>query len=141
VSPTEPFFGSASTEPGEGPGWSRLADALAGALPAGELDGLWCFSPIRRAHDEWGTAVLSRVEGDRRRIYTARYTHTIKGRERGKFTWDLREVGSGPLDALEELLALVPRRSDEEAPPVAVPLEHWFAPAEPVPDHDAADPE
>lgn len=136
-----PVFGATEAGPGQGPGWSQLAAALAEALPAGELDGLWCFVPIRRARDEWGTAVLSRVDGDRRRIYTARYAHTIKGRERGKFAWDLREVGSGPLDALEELLALVPRRSDEEEPPVAVPLEAWFpAPAEaPVPGTDDAD--
>ena len=34
---------------------------------------------------EWGTAVLSRVDGDRRRIYTAGYVLAIKGKERGKF--------------------------------------------------------
>ena len=80
-----PFFGTATAGPGEGPGWERLAGQLAEALPVAELDGLWCFPPIRRARDEWGTAVLSRVDGERRRIYTARYAHTIKGRERGGF--------------------------------------------------------
>ena len=130
------LFGSATTEPGTGPGWDRLAVELAAALPVVELDGLWCFAPLRHGRDEWGTAVLSRVDGDRRRIYTARYAHTIKGKERGRFSWDIQEVGSGPLDALEALLALVPRRSDEEAPPVAVPLASWF----PGPDEDDGGP-
>ena len=51
-------------------------------------------------------AIVSRVEGERRRIYTARYALTIKGRQRGAFEWGMDEVGSGPLEALEELLAL-----------------------------------
>jgi hypothetical protein len=127
---TPKFFGTASAHPGEGPGWARLAGELATALPVAELDGLWCFRPLRRGQVEWGTAVLSRVEGDRRRIYTARYAHTIKGKERGKFQWDLREVGSGPLDALEALLAQVPARGDEEEPPVAVALADWFPPGQ-----------
>ena len=120
------FFGAESTNAGEGPGWARLAGELATALPVTELDGLWCLRPLRRGQVEWGTAVLSRVDGDRRRIYTARYAHTIKGKERGKFQWDLREVGSGPLDALEALLAQVPVRGDEEEPPVPVALADWF---------------
>jgi hypothetical protein len=69
------------------------------------------------------------VEGKRRRIYTARYAHTIKGKERGRFHWDLQEVGSGPLDALEALLAQVPARAESEEPPVAVPLASWLPPA------------
>jgi hypothetical protein len=124
------FFGAATARAGDGPGWVRLAGELVTALPVAELDGLWCFRPIRRGQVEWGTAVLSRVEGDRRRIYTARYAHTIKGKERGKFQWDLQEVGSGPLDALESLLTQVPARGDEEEPPVPVALADWFTPGQ-----------
>ncbi len=123
------LFGAPAAGPGEGPGWSQLAAAVAGALPVDELDGLWVFRPIRSGAVEWGTAILSRVDGDRRRIYTARYAHTIKGKERGRFQWDLQEVGSGPLDALEALLAQVPVRAESEEPPVAVPLANWLPPA------------
>jgi hypothetical protein len=71
---------------------------------------------------------LSRVEGDRRRIYTARYVATVKGKERGGFETALTEVGSGPLEALHELLALVPQRADDEDPPAPISLALWFPP-------------
>ncbi len=124
------LYGAPAGGPGEGPGWARLAAAVAGALPVAELDGLWVFRPLRSGAVEWGTAILSRVEGDRRRIYTARYAHTIKGKERGRFHWDLQEVGSGPLDALEALLAQVPVRAESGEPPVAVPLATWLPTAD-----------
>ena len=60
-------------------------------LPPAEVDGVWVFSPLRREGREWGTAVLRRVDGDRRRIYTARYVLAIKGKERGQ----VRGVGPG----------------------------------------------
>ena len=71
---------------------------------------------------------ISRVEGDRRRIYTARYTALIKGKLRGGFEAGLDEVGSGPLEALHELLALVPVRADDEDPPTQVETWRWFPP-------------
>jgi hypothetical protein len=88
---------------------------------------------------EFGTAILSRVDGERRRIYTARYALTLKGRQRGAFEWGMVEVGSGPLEALEELLALVPARGVEDEPPVAIPTDRWFPlPASETPDADPA---
>ena len=116
------------TQRGSGPGWDRLAAALREALPGAEIDGVWVFRTMRADPREFGTAILSRVEAERRRIYTARYSLTIKGRQRGGFEWDLNEVGSGPLGALEELLALVPARGVEDEPPVAIPVERWFPP-------------
>ncbi len=112
-------------EPGTGPGWTRLATAAAEALPVAELVGLWVFPPLRREGREWGTAILARGEGDRRRIYTAKYMLQLKGKERGTFAAEVEEVGSGPVEALDELVASVPKRSDEE-PPLAIPLETWF---------------
>jgi hypothetical protein len=89
---------------------------------------------------EFGTAVLSQVDGERRRIYTARYALTIKGRQRGAFEWGMEEVGSGPVETLEELLALVPARGVEEEPPVAIPPGRWFPPVvTEVSDADPAD--
>jgi hypothetical protein len=82
---------------------------------------------VRRETKEWGTAVLSRVDGDRRRIYTARYVLAVKGKERGKFEASVLEVGSGPLDALSRLVQEAQRRIDDEHPPISVPPELWFA--------------
>ena len=81
-------------------GWSRLAEAILAVIPAGEIDGLWQFLPIRFEQREFGTAIVSRRDGDRRRIYTAQYALTIRGKERGAFEHWLEEVGSGPVEAL-----------------------------------------
>ncbi|HUF36208.1 MAG TPA: hypothetical protein VMN37_09670 [Gemmatimonadales bacterium] len=114
------------TGPGAGAGWGRLALAVAETLPPAEVDGVWVFSPIRHEGREWGTAVLSRVDGDRRRIYTARYMLAIKGKERGKFECAVQEVGSGPVEALARLVQEAQRRIDDEHPPVPVPPDAWF---------------
>ena len=78
--------------PGVGAGWSRLAEEVAKLLPGAEIDGVWAFPNLRRDGREWGTAVISRVEGDRRRIYTARYQLVLKGKERGRFEAAVEEV-------------------------------------------------
>jgi hypothetical protein len=120
--------------PGVGEGWTRLAEALRGVLPVTEIDGIWVFRTLRRESKDFGTAIVSRVEGDRRRIYTARYNLAVKGKTRGRFEFELLEVGSGPLTALEQLLALVPKRAEDEEPPTRIPVETWFAAEEPAPD-------
>jgi hypothetical protein len=109
-----------------GSGWERLAQAVAEILPPSEVDAVWVFTPLRRDAKEWGTAVVSRVDGERRRIYTARYGLAIKGKDRGKFEASVQEVGTGPLEALARLLAEAQRRIDDEHPPVSIPPESWF---------------
>jgi hypothetical protein len=111
----------------ESTGWERLAQAVARVLPPAEIDGIWVFAPVRRDAREWGTAVLSRVDDERRRIYTARYVLAIKGKERGKFESAIQEVGSGPVEALARLLQEAQRRIDDERPPAAIAPEAWFS--------------
>ena len=113
--------------PGVGLGWSRLAAEVARILPREEVDGVWAFPNIRREGREWGTAVVTRVEGDRRRIYTARYLLVLKGKERGQFQATVEEVGSGPVETLAQLLREAHQRTDDEYPPVPVALADWFA--------------
>jgi hypothetical protein len=108
-----------------GEAWVRLAQAAAREVPRAEVDGVWVFRAIRQELREFGTAVLSRVDGDRRRIYTARYIHTIKGKERGKFSATIAEVGSGPVEALEALIRGVEKRADDEIPARVDPAS-WF---------------
>jgi hypothetical protein len=109
-----------------GSGWNRLAQAVAEIMPVDEVDAVWVFSPLRRDTKEWGTAVISRIDGERRRIYTARYGLAIKGKERGKFEASVQEVGTGPLEALSRLVEEAHRRIDDEHPPVSVSPESWF---------------
>jgi hypothetical protein len=117
-----------TTGPGTGERWERLAGWLREQLDVGQVDGIWVFRVVRRDKSEFGTAVLSLIAGDRRRILTARYVATIKGRERGEWHTELSEVGSGPIEALQELLALVPIRADDEDAPAPVEVRHWFPP-------------
>lgn len=115
-----------------GSGWGRLAEYVAGTLPVPEIDGIWQFRTLKRDGCEWGTAMLSRVDGaeqERRRIYTARFMHVLKGKERGKFEAYLEEVGQGPVETLEELLAGVRKRIEDEDPR-PVPVEAWFPAAD-----------
>jgi hypothetical protein len=112
--------------PGIGPGWEKLALTLRATLPREEIDGVWAFKVIRREGRDFGTAIVSRVEAGRCRIYTATFVYTVKGPKRGTFESEIIEVGSGPPEALDELLALVPRRSEEEEPPVPVDPSLWF---------------
>jgi hypothetical protein len=105
-----------------------LIEAIRIQLPVAEIDRIWVFRTIRYLARDFGTAILSRVEGDRRRIYTAQFVHTVKGKARGRFEASLTEVGSGPIEALDQLLALVPKRSDEEAPPIEIAAQSWFPP-------------
>jgi hypothetical protein len=110
-------------------GWERLARAVAEVLPPSEVDAVWVFTPLRHDTKEWGTAVVSRIDGERRRIYTARYGLAIKGKDRGKFEATVQEVGAGPLEAFARLVEDAQRRIDDEQPPISVSPESWFPPA------------
>jgi len=114
-------------EPGVGEGWTRLATVVAAQVPVAELDGLWVFRPIMHEGRQWGTAVVTRIDGDRRRIYTARYMHQLKGKERGAYSAEVTEVGSGVSETLDDILAQVEHRLDDQ-PPVRIPVERWFPP-------------
>jgi hypothetical protein len=119
-----------------GSGWERLAGQVAAEIPLAEVDAVWTFRALRHEGREFGTAVICRRDGERRRIYTARFAHTLKGKERGRFEATIEEVGSGPPEAVTQLIAGVRRRMDDEVPESVEPAQ-WFAhlPAqEPPPD-------
>jgi hypothetical protein len=108
-------------------GWERLAQAVAEVVPPSEVDAVWAFAPVRRDDREWATVVVSRLDGDRRRIYTARYVLAVKGKSRGKFESFIQEVGTGPVDAIARVLQEAQRRIDDEHPPASVPPQEWFS--------------
>lgn len=107
-------------------GWRRLAEQAAKDLPLHELDRVWTFPKLRHDRRELGTAVFSRISGERRIIYTGRWALVIRGSDRGQFAAQIEEVGSGPLEALEALLLEVRRRIDDAEPPVPVSVEEFF---------------
>jgi hypothetical protein len=109
-----------------GTGWGLLAADVAARLPVIEVDAVWVFRAIHREGKEWGTALVSRLDGERRRLYTARYVHTLKGKERGQFSTTIEELGSGPVETVPHLLAGLERRLDDDAP-TSVPPDTWFA--------------
>lgn len=109
-----------------GESWGCLAEAVRAVIPPAAVDRVWTFRVLRRDGRDWGTAVISQVQGDRRRIFTARFVHTVKGKTRGQFEAEIEEVGSGPLEAVEELLNLVPKRAEDEDPPTPVDPLAWF---------------
>ena len=108
-------------------GWELLAEAVAQVLPISEVDDVWVFPPLRREAREWGTAVLFRIDGERRRIYTARYLLALKGKERGRFESTVVEVGTGPREVLLRVLQEAQRRTEDDQPPTSIPPEQWFA--------------
>jgi hypothetical protein len=121
---TAPLTGPQGTS-GPQARWERLADEVALQVPPTEIDGVWIFQPLKNGPLEAGTAIVSRIDGDRRRIYTARYIATIKGKQRGQWQSTIEEVGSGPIEALDRLLADVEKRVDEGAP-TPIPVIEWY---------------
>jgi len=113
--------------PGVGPGWSRLAQVLAQAVPPAEIDGLWVFPTIRKDEREWGTAVIARRgEGGRVRVYTGRFMVVARGREKGQGKAEVVEVGQSPTVVVEDVIRGVRERSGETDPPVAINPALWY---------------
>ena len=116
-----------SGPPGVGPGWQRIARELAQQVPPEELQGLWVFPAVRKEDREWGTAIAARrAEGDRIRIYTARYMQLTRGRERGQGRVVIEEVAACTLPVLYEVLKGVQTRMAETEPPVEISPSVWY---------------
>jgi hypothetical protein len=105
----------------------RVARELAAQVPPEELHGIWVFAAVRREDREWGTAIIARrAEGDRIRIYTARYVQLIRGRERGQGRVTIEEVAACPPPVLFEVLKGVQERMAETEPPVEISPSVWY---------------
>ena len=127
--PTPPPATRGALSPGLGLGWTRVAQAVEAEVPPHSIDGIWLFAPVRREWREWGTAVITcRLDSERRRIYTARYWLTIRGRERGEGRVLVEQVGESPAVVLHEVIAGVQERAGETEPPVEVSPELWYPP-------------
>ncbi len=115
---------------GLGIGWTKLASAIAEALPVTQIERIWLFPPVRHEEREWGTAVITvRVAENRSQVHTGTYVFIIRGRERGQAHVSVEEVGVGPDDVLPDVIRGVQERAGEVEPPVEIASELWF-PAE-----------
>jgi len=119
---------------GLGLGWEQVASALAAEVPVAEIDRIWLFAPVRQDGREWGTAVvLRRLEGERRRVYTATYMMATRSRDRGPAKILIDEVGDSPSVVVEDVIEGVRERSGDAEPPVVIAPGEWFG-EEPVAD-------
>ena len=114
--------------PGVGAGWLRLAGELAKVVPPAEVDNVWVFAAVRREEREWGTAVVARrADGDRVRVYTARFVQVTRGREKGQGRVTIDEVAECPRAVVYEVLKGVQERMAETDLPVEIPPSLWYA--------------
>lgn len=121
----------------------RFLKAVLGQLPAHRIRELYLFQPIRQGGVESGVAVVaaSPVGGDesgegseipaneappnpspaspdsRYTVYTARYRHTLKGPDRGKWESSIIAEADAPLLSIESVVRGVQRRSGDVDPP------------------------
>lgn len=113
--------------PGLGPGWTRVAEALANHLEPTSIEGIWLFPPVRRDEREWGVALVTcRSEAERRRIFTASYMIVMRGRKRGHGKIAVEEVGESPPNVLEQVIRGVLHRSGDTEPPVEISPDLWY---------------
>ena len=104
-----------------------MAHEVAERIPPQEIHGIWVYPAVRKEEREWGTAIVARrAEGDRIRVYTARYVQMIRGRERGQGRVAIEEVAECLPPVLVEVLKGVQERMAETEPPVEISPSVWY---------------
>jgi len=124
-------------EAGRGPGWAKLAEAVAAHVPPAEIETIYLFRPLKREGREWGTAVIARrgAEGGggggggggrRLHVYTARYMLVVRGKERGQFKVEVEETGLSPAEIIAQVMQATADRTGDPEPPLAVGPAVWY---------------
>ncbi len=115
-------------EPGRGPGWAKLAEAVAARVPPSEIETIYLFRPLKREGREWGTAVVAcrGAEGDRLRVYTARYMLIVRGKERGQSKIEVEETALSPAEVIAQVMQAAAERTGDPEPPVAAGPAVWY---------------
>ncbi|HYT03484.1 MAG TPA: hypothetical protein VEM13_01225 [Gemmatimonadales bacterium] len=115
-------------EPGRGPGWAKLAEAVAARVAPSEIDTIYLFRPLKREGREWGTAVVAcrAAAGGRLRVYTARYMLVVRGKDRGQSKVEVEETALSPAEVVAQVMQAAAERSGDPEPPVAVGPAVWY---------------
>jgi hypothetical protein len=84
-------------------------------LGAEVIDRLWIFPPMKRGRQEWGVIAASCLveDGDRRALYTLRYSAEVTG-SGTEFESELTPEGEAPPDRLPRVMEGVVRRSEDQ---------------------------
>ncbi len=98
----------------------RFLAGIASQVPADRVAEVHLFGAIRQGGQESGVAVVA-VDRDvtddaaptRYTVYTARFRHTLKGPERGKWELAVTEEADAPLLTVDAVVRGVSRRSGE----------------------------
>jgi len=110
-----------------GPGWRRVAHAVAERMAVREIERIWLFPPVRREDREWGTAVVARrVSPGRLRVYTGSYGLLVRGRERGQGPVVVEDVGETPDEILPDVIRGVQERAGEDDFPDEIAPRDWY---------------
>lgn len=115
--------------PGRGPGWAKLAEAVAQRVAPSEIETIYLFRPWKREGREWGTAVVAcraADGGDRLRVYTARYMLVVRGKERGQSRIEVEETALSPAEVIARVIQAAADRMGDAEPPVAVGPAVWY---------------
>ena len=106
---------------------ARFLAGIAAQLPADRVKEVHLFGAIRQGGAESGVAVVAvereepialDVDGSvvppaRYIVYTARYRHTLKGADRGKWELSVKEEADAPLLTVDAVVRGVSRRSGD----------------------------
>ncbi len=122
-----PDFGLGRPPLGHGPGWTKVATAVAARVPPAEIRSVYLFRPFRREGREWGTAVVTQTGPDGRlRVYTARYMLVVRGKERGQTRIALDEVGLSPAEVVAQVMQATADRVGDAEPPIETDRAVWY---------------
>jgi hypothetical protein len=119
----------AAVAPGRGPGWAKLAEAVAQRVSPATIETIYLFRPWKREGREWGTAVITcraADGGDRLRVYTGRYMLIVRGKERGQSRVEVEETALSPADVIARVMQAAAGRTGDADPPVAVGPAVWY---------------
>jgi hypothetical protein len=114
----------------------RFLQEIATRLPVSSIVEVQMFAPLRQGGMESGVAVVAAAiehndeDGDRSvstaserlqarfAVHTARYRHTQKGADRGKWEFEMAIEADAPLLAIDRVVSGVLQRSGEQSEPV-----------------------
>ena len=103
---------------------ARFLAAIAAQIPAERIAEVHLFPPIKQGGMESGVAVIALERAPveetpppdaplRFTVYSARYRHTLKGPDRGKWEVSVTEEADAPLLTVDAVVRGVQRRSGD----------------------------
>ncbi len=97
----------------------RFLRDIADRIGAGLVEEIRLFPPIRKGGAETGVAIVasSALPNPWHTVYSARYRHTLKGHERGKWEVEVTAEADAPLVTVEEIVRGVMKRAGEPFEP------------------------